>query len=130
MSLGGGIFQTSDLAEIKDDFSVFLRGRLDDQINIAGRKLSPETVESALLKHPQVRECLVFGVPRHDAERTETTVAVVVSGAPESELKSFLLRTLPAWQVPREWHFVDSLSTNARGKISRAEWRKQFAARV
>ncbi len=128
-SLGGGIFQTSDLAELKAGF-VFLRGRLGDQINIAGRKMSPETVERALLAHPQVRECLVLGVPSRDTERTETTVAVVVSGAPESELKSFLLQTLPAWQVPREWHFVDSLSTNARGKISRAEWRKQFAARV
>ena len=128
-SLGGGIFQTSDLAELKEGF-VFLRGRLGDQINVAGRKVSPETVERALLAHPQVRECLVLGVPSRDAERTEITVAVVVSGAPESELKSFLLQTLPAWQVPREWHFVDSLSTNARGKISRAEWRKQFAARV
>ena len=124
--LGGGIFQTSDLAEIKNEFSVFLRGRLGDQINIAGRKLSPETVERALLAHPQVRECLVFGAPSRDAERTEIIVAIVASSATEPELKSFLLQTLPAWQVPREWKFVYSLPANARGKISRAEWRKQF----
>jgi long-chain acyl-CoA synthetase len=128
-SLGGGIFQTGDLAELKDG-SVFLRGRLGDQINVAGRKLSPETVERALLAHPQLRECLVFGVPSRDAERTEIIVAIIISDAPESELKNFLLQTLPAWQVPREWHFVDSLSADARGKISRAGWRKQFAARV
>jgi len=30
--------------------------------------------------------------------------------------------------LPREWRFVDSLSTNVRGKISRAEWRKRFMA--
>jgi long-chain acyl-CoA synthetase len=128
-SLGGGIFQTSDLAELKDG-KVFLRGRLGDQINIAGRKVSPETVESALLAHPRVRECLVFGAPSNEAERTEIIVAVVASSATESELKHFLLQTLPAWQVPREWQFVDSLSANARGKISRAEWRKQFATRL
>jgi long-chain acyl-CoA synthetase len=128
-SLGGGIFQTSDLAELKDG-QVFLRGRFGDQINVAGRKVSPETIERALLTHPQVRECLVFGVPSRDAERTEIIVAIVASVAKEPELKHFLLQTLPAWQVPREWHFVDSLSTNARGKISRADWRKQFAARV
>ncbi len=124
-SLGGGIFQTSDLAEFKDN-QVFLRGRSGDQINIAGRKLSPETVERALLAHPQVRECLVFGVPSRDAERTEIIVAVVASSAAEPELKTFLLQTLPAWQVPREWKFVESLPANARGKVSRAEWRKQF----
>jgi acyl-CoA synthetase (AMP-forming)/AMP-acid ligase II len=128
-SLTGGIFQTTDLAELKDG-SVFLRGRLGDQINVAGRKVSPETVERALLAHPRVRECLVFGMPSRDVERTEIIVAVVASDASETELKNFLLQTLPAWQVPREWSFVSSLSTNARGKISRAGWRKEFAARV
>jgi len=122
-SLGCGIFQTSDLAELKDG-SVFLRGRLSDQINVAGRKVSPETVEWALLENPKVRECLVFGVPSRDANRAEIIVVVVVSSASEAELKKVLSEKLPAWQVPREWHFVDSLSTNARGKISRAEWRR------
>ena len=76
-SLGGGIFQSNDLAELKDG-AVYLRGRLGDQINVAGRKVSPETVERALLAHPQVRECLVFGVPSCDEERTEIIVAVIV----------------------------------------------------
>ena len=107
---------------------VFLRGRAGDQINIAGRKLSPETVERALLAHPQVRECLVFGAPCRDAERTEIIVAVVAASATESELKNFLLQTLPAWQVPREWKFVTSLPANARGKVSRVEWRKQWSS--
>jgi acyl-CoA synthetase (AMP-forming)/AMP-acid ligase II len=58
----------------------------------------------------------------------ESIVAVVIARATESELKKFLLRTLPAWQVPREWRFVESLPTNARGKISRAEWRQRLLA--
>jgi acyl-CoA synthetase (AMP-forming)/AMP-acid ligase II len=125
-SLGGGIFQTTDLAELKGG-QVYLRGRSGDLINVAGRKISPEIIEHALLAHPQVRDCLVFGAPSRDEERTETIVAVAVSSAGELELKKFLLTKLPAWQVPREWLFVDSLSADARGKISRAEWRKRFA---
>ena len=124
-SLGGGIFRSSDLAELKDG-KVFLRGRLGDQINVAGRKISPEIIERALLANPKVRECLVFGVPSRDAERTEFIGTVIVSDAKENELKQFLLQILPGWQVPREWKFVGSLSTNARGKISRAEWRAAF----
>jgi acyl-coenzyme A synthetase/AMP-(fatty) acid ligase len=124
-SLGGGIFRTSDLAEIKNG-KVFLRGRLDDQINVAGRKISPETIERALLANPKVRECLVFGAPSRDEERTEIIVVLIVADATENELKQFLLQTLPSWQLPREWEFVKSLSTNARGKISRAEWRAAF----
>ncbi|MGO8696625.1 MAG: class I adenylate-forming enzyme family protein [Limisphaerales bacterium] len=124
-SLGGGQFQSSDLAELKNG-AVFLRGRLTDQINVAGRKVAPETIERALLLHPRVRECLVFGAPSPDAGRAETIVAVVVSDAAETELKQFLQETLPAWQLPRSWRFVQSLKTGPRGKISRTEWRRQF----
>jgi acyl-CoA synthetase (AMP-forming)/AMP-acid ligase II len=106
--------------------SVFLRGRLSDLINIAGRKVSPETIERVLLAHPRVRECLVFGAPSQDEQRADMIVAVVASSAGETELKQFLLESLPSWQLPRCWRFVDSLSSGPRGKISRAEWRRQF----
>ena len=124
--LGAGTLQSVDLAELRDG-CVYLRGRLSDEINVAGRKVSPETVEQVLLRHPEVRECLVLGIPSRDAARTETIVAVVVSGGTEAALKQFLLQSLPAWQVPREWHFVDSLHAGARGKISRAEWRRHIS---
>jgi acyl-CoA synthetase (AMP-forming)/AMP-acid ligase II len=126
-ALAGGSFQTTDVAELRDGL-VFLRGRLSDQIHVAGRKFWPETVERALLAHPRVRECLVLGAPSGQAERTETILAVVAASATESELKEFLQETLPAWQVPREWRFVASLSAGPRGKISRAEWRRRLLA--
>lgn len=135
-SLGNGCFHTSDLAEIvspdrgRSGGQVFLRGRAGDQINVAGRKVSPVTIERALFKHPQVSECLVFGVPSCDAERTEEIVAVVVSREREPVLRQFILGSLPAWQVPRHWWFVQSVQTNARGKISRAEWRERWLARM
>ena len=125
--LGAGRFETSDLAELPDG-RVFLRGRRSDEINVAGRKVSPESIEGELLKHPAVRECLVFGAPSRDAERTETIVAVVVAGATEAELKRFLLQGLPAWQVPREWWLVEALAANHRGKLSRGDWRRRWQA--
>ena len=77
-ALGGGRFQTSDLAELKDGW-VYLRGRLSDQINVAGRKVSPASIERVLAQHGAVRECLVFGVPSDDADRTEVIVACVAA---------------------------------------------------
>ncbi len=128
--LARGKFQTSDLAELREG-QIYLRGRAGDQINIAGRKLSPEVIERVLLTHPAVRECLVFGVPSEDAARSEEIVACVASEeslAPEA-LREFVLARLPAWQVPREWVLVDALPVNERGKLSRAEWRKEFLSR-
>ena len=128
-SLGGGCYRTSDLAELSGG-QIYLRGRVSDLINVAGRKVSPETIERILLGHPLVRECLIFGAPSADEERSERIVAGVAIHAPVSGeiLKQFLLARLPAWQVPRDWWFVDSLATNARGKLSRAEWRKRYLA--
>lgn len=125
-SLANGQFRTSDLAEIKNG-QIFLRGRAGDQINVAGRKVSPETIERALLAHPSVRECIVFGAPCEDSGRTEVIIALVVSSAGEGELKKFLLDTLPSWQVPRRWQFVESLPSTPRGKLSRAACRTQYS---
>ena len=127
-TLGGGCFRTSDLAEISDGL-VYLRGRAGDQINVAGRKVSPETIERAVLTNPQVLECVVFGVPSRDAQRTEEIVAAVVSREREEILRQFALESLPAWQAPRHWWFVEAVQTNPRGKISRAEWRERWLAR-
>jgi len=126
-NLGRGRFRTSDLAEIRGGL-VYIRGRASDLINVAGRKISPETIERAVQAHPGVRDCLVFGVPAPDAQRTEQIVACVVAqrGVTGDTLRSFLLEHLPAWQLPRDWRFVDSLAPNQRGKLSRAEWRARL----
>jgi acyl-coenzyme A synthetase/AMP-(fatty) acid ligase len=126
-TLGRGRFQTSDLAELKEG-AVYLIGRAGDQINVAGRKVSPTTIEQALRQHEAVAECLVFGVPNGNADRTDLIVACVTANrhSTAKELKQFLLQKLSSWQVPREWWFVKSLDANARGKVSRAEWRGEF----
>jgi long-chain acyl-CoA synthetase len=125
--LAAGRFTTSDLVEIRNG-QVHLLGRVTDVINVAGRKVAPQSIEDALLQNPAVVECLVFGVPDEDPDRVERTVACVVlrKSISEIELKSFVSRLLPGWQVPREFWFVESLQTNERGKVSRARWRKTF----
>ena len=127
LALGGGVFRTNDLAEISYGL-VYFRGRAGDQINVAGRKVSPESIERVLGAHPGVRECVIFGIPSSDAQRGDTIVACVSANTSVSgdALKQFLLTQLPAWQIPREWWLVESLFANHRGKLSRAEWRKRY----
>ncbi|MCX6891801.1 MAG: fatty acid--CoA ligase family protein [Verrucomicrobia bacterium] len=126
-TLAAGCFQTSDLAELRDG-QVYLRGRLGDQINVAGRKVSPATIERALREHEAVKDCLVFGIPSSDADRTDAIIACVATDGPgdSNEMKQFLLSKLPGWQIPRGWWFVESLGVNTRGKTPRAEWRRKY----
>ncbi|HVV74137.1 MAG TPA: class I adenylate-forming enzyme family protein [Verrucomicrobiae bacterium] len=128
--LSGGVFKTGDLAELQAGF-VYLRGRAGDQINVAGRKVSPESIEEVLRAHPRVRACLTFGVPGGQGPRGEIIVACVAAdpGVSAESLKQFALAKLPAWQVPREWWLLEDLPPGARGKLSRAEWRRKFLER-
>jgi acyl-CoA synthetase (AMP-forming)/AMP-acid ligase II len=129
-TLAAPCFQTADLAELQAG-QVYLRGRASDQINVAGRKVSPATIECALREHSAVKDCLVFGIPSSDTDRTDVIVACVAAGGPEDSaaLKQFLLDRLPGWQIPRQWWFVESLSANPRGKTPRAEWRRRYLER-
>jgi long-chain acyl-CoA synthetase len=128
--LGGGVFRTHDLARL-DHGQVSLFGRASEIINVAGRKVAPETIEQVLLQHSAVREALALGVPM-DGGRGEAIAAVVVTArlVPVAELREFLLERLPAWQVPRQWHFAVESLADARGKTARAKWREVFRGKT
>ncbi|MBL9127189.1 MAG: hypothetical protein JNL97_06065 [Verrucomicrobiales bacterium] len=81
-----------------------------------------------LLEHPGVREVLVLGLPAAGG-REEAVASVVVADGPidEGTLRDFLLTRLPAWQVPRRWHFEAGSLADARGKVSRGRWREVLA---
>src|SRR5579872_1762555 len=126
-ALGGGRFHTRDRVQLRDGY-VFLEGRRTDVINLAGQKVAPEAIEQAILRHPEVRGCVVFGVPGRDELRSELIVACVWSERKlEAEaLRQHLLKFLPAWQLPRHWWLQGAPPAQQRGKISRHEWREKF----
>jgi long-chain acyl-CoA synthetase len=126
-ALGGGKFFTSDLVELQNE-QVLMRGRMSDAINIAGRKLNPADVEAALLSCEGVRHCVVFGVASADPARCEDTIACVnaAENLTPARLASLLGERLQTWQLPRKYWLCPNLAPNARGKISRAEWRERW----
>ena len=65
-----------DWVEIDDAGLWYVRGRSDDTIKVAGKRLGPAEVESALVAHPAVAEAAAIGVP--DDVKGEALVAFVV----------------------------------------------------
>jgi len=126
-ALHNGRFVTSDLAELRQE-GLYLLGRASDAINLAGRKLNPSEVEAALLKHPEVKHCVVFGVPSKDAFRHEETVACIhgTCTIPQKELAGWLEKELPAWKRPRHYWFTTELKPDARGKFPRRIWKERW----
>src|SRR5436305_15305485 len=58
-----GVWVHGDWASIDEDGFWFLHGRSDDTMNVAGKRLGPAEVESALITHPAVAESAAVGVP-------------------------------------------------------------------
>ena len=57
-----GYYMTSDAGYVDEDGYVFVMGRTDDIINVAGHRLSTGGMEEVLASHPHVAECAVIGV--------------------------------------------------------------------
>lgn len=57
-----GYYLTGDGGHIDEDGYVWVMGRIDDVINVAGHRLSTGGMEEVLAKHPDVAECAVVGV--------------------------------------------------------------------
>jgi propionyl-CoA synthetase len=71
-----GYYKTSDAGFKDDDGYVFVMGRTDDIINVAGHRLSTGGMEEVLASHPDVAECAVLGVK--DALKGEVPCGFVV----------------------------------------------------
>ena len=71
-----GYYLTSDAGFIDDDGYLWIMGRTDDIINIAGHRLSTGAMEEVLATHPDVAECAVAGV--HDPVKGEVPLGFVV----------------------------------------------------
>jgi propionyl-CoA synthetase len=71
-----GYYLTGDGGYIDEDGYVFIMGRIDDVINVAGHRLSTGEMEEVLTGHPAVAECCVIGV--QDALKGQLPVGLVL----------------------------------------------------
>jgi acetyl-CoA synthetase len=122
---------TKDLARIDDDGYFYHAGRADDVIISAGWTMSAVEIESTLLKHPQVKEAAVIGVP--DGTRGQVVKAFIVSERAASEafvdeLKTFTRERLSQHEFPRHIAFVSELPKTPAGKVNRKVLRDREAA--
>lgn len=58
-----GYYDTMDAGYKDENGYIFVTARDDDVINVAGHRISTSSLENAILCHPDVADCAVFGVP-------------------------------------------------------------------
>jgi len=115
-----GVFLTSDYARLDGDGLYVLTGRVRSFVNVAGRKVVPQEVETALRALPGVSDAVAMGV--HDAVRGEALGACLVSDAAwdARTVREALATRLAAHKLPRVVVVMRALPLTDRGKVDRA----------
>jgi acetyl-CoA synthetase len=123
--------RTKDLGWADSEGYFYHGGRADDVIISAGWTMSAKEIEDTLLKHEDVFDAAVIGVP--DKIRGQVVKAYIVGRrrdqAFSDELVSFTRSRLSAHEFPRQFEFVDELPKTPSGKVNRKALRDQLAAR-
>ncbi|MFN4135798.1 MAG: acyl-CoA synthetase [Novosphingobium meiothermophilum] len=128
---GGAWMSTKDRARIDEDGYFYHCGRADDVIISAGWTMSAVEIEATLLKHPDVLEAGVIGVP--DDQRGQIVKAFIVTNRlPDDafvrEMQDFTRERLAAHEFPRVIEFVSELPKTPAGKVHRKMLREREAA--
>ncbi|WP_394131710.1 propionyl-CoA synthetase [Marinobacter nauticus] len=120
-----GFYSSGDGGFIDDDGYVFIMGRTDDVINVAGHRLSTGEMEEVVASHPAIAECCVVGT--HDDMKGQIPVGLVLikDGATidqdelEEELVEMVREKIGAIACFRRAIVVDRLPKTRSGKILR-----------
>ncbi|CAF3319462.1 unnamed protein product [Rotaria socialis] len=123
-----GYYIMGDMAEYDKQNNTFrILGRSSvDIIKSGGYKISSLDIESVILHHPLVNECVVIGVKDLEWGERVTAIVVLQPGKKEQDLtleqlRDYCKKKLPAYQCPTRLKIVDKLERNAVGKVNKKE---------
>ena len=123
MGRRGKLFPVKDSAIVDEDGYFWHKGRSDDVIISAGWTISPTEIESTLLKHKDIEEAVVIGVPDKDRGNIVKAFIKVRSQRPglEKEIKDYVKENLSKHEYPRIIEFVDELPKTPKGNVKKQE---------
>ncbi len=124
-----GHYLTGDGGHLDDDGYLYVMGRIDDVINVAGHRLSTGSMEEVIAAHPDVAECAVIGVADEVKGQLPMGFVVLKAGAErgqeemERELAALVRERIGPVAAFRRAVVVSRLPKTRSGKILRATMR-------
>ena len=122
-----GWFHTGDVARMDGDGYLYIVDRKKELVVSGGYNVYSKEVEQVLLRHPDIVDAAVVGVPD---ETYGEAVAAFIESRPGARLTAeFVIEhcreQLAGYKKPRHVVFVDSLPRNSVGKVLKSELRKR-----
>ncbi|MBA2641193.1 MAG: propionyl-CoA synthetase [Nocardioidaceae bacterium] len=135
LSAFDGYYLSGDSGYVDEDGYVYVMGRTDDVINVAGHRLSTGVIEGVLSQHPAVAECAVIGVADETKGQVPRGFVVLKTGAEidEEALSAELVQAVRDEVGPvavfRSVSVVPALPKTRSGKILRKSMREIAAGK-
>ncbi|MFZ4738393.1 MAG: acyl-CoA synthetase [Bradymonadia bacterium] len=127
-------FTVGDAGYMDADGFLYLCDRKADMIISGGVNIYPAEIEAALLQHPAVADCAVFGLPDDDmGERVMAVIEAAPGHTPGPAVAESILayaRTcLASFKCPRTLDFAEVLPRDPNGKLYKRRLREQYLGR-
>ena len=121
-----GWFATGDVAFADGDGDLFLVDRRKELILVSGFNVYPREVEDVLLRHPDIEEAAVIGIPHPYTGEAVKALVVVRAGAQLSadDVIAHCAVSLARFKCPTTVEFADELPHSATGKVSKGRLRE------
>ena len=122
----GNWLRTGDVGLLDDRGYLFIKDRLRDVIISGGFNVYPSDVEAALVKHPAIYECVVYGLPDEKwGEIVQASVVLKKGGkSDETEMLEFAKKVLGSVKSPKHIKTINDLPRSSVGKVLRREVRE------
>jgi len=108
-----------DLAIYDDHGFFYIVGRSDDTIKVAGKRIGPAEIESAINSHPSIAESACIGIPHEIKGETIYCFTIRREEVSEEELIEFVSKHLGRALTPERILFVKDLPRTRNAKIMR-----------
>ena len=124
-----GWLRTGDVGSIDEESFIRINDRSKDVIKSGGEWISSVELENALMAHPDVLEAAVIGVPDDKWGERPFAAVVVRDGVDVSaeHLRDHLAASVPRWQLPERWAYIDEVPKTSVGKFSKRTMRDAYA---
>ncbi len=123
-----GWLSTGDVGVIDNDGYLTVVDRIKDLILVSGFNVYPTEIEDLVVRHPDIREAAVIGVPIEEGEQVKLFVISKNPDLTEEEVIQFCRQGLTPYKVPSRVEFRATLPRTNVGKILRRQLRKDQVA--
>ena len=125
-SIVDGWLRTGDIGTLDPHGFLTLTDRAKDVIISGGTNIYPREVEEVLVRHPDVAEAAVIGVPDDEwGERVKACVVLREGGTSgEAELDAWCRSEMASFKKPSLYAFLPDLPKNAYGKVLKRDLRE------